>query len=204
MRFSSPNNASQLDLDSDLSQLFKGHGAQLESLDCREVLLGEWEMNALDEATQNGSSLKELYCTGLASDTSDEAIKSLAKIIARSELHLLHITLLKDDVCACILQSIQWEHLRELETVEGEEGLKAFFEEVSEKVELGYLKHRKIPTEPVIKDTPETNPAIGTRTIEIVERRNGEGVACLDTCYVISFTPGQPRPTVEETSIYLA
>ncbi|KAF9170276.1 hypothetical protein BGX20_009175 [Mortierella sp. AD010] len=203
MRFSPPKNTSPYDLRIGPSQLFRDHGAQLESLNCKEVLLNESDMSILDEATQNGSSLKELYCTGWASDTSDETIKSLAKIIARSELHLLRTALWKDDVSACILQSIQWEHLRELETAEGEEELKAFSEEISKRVELGYLKHRTIPAEPVIKDTPETNPAIGTRTIKMRDTRD-EGSVYAHYDYTITFTPGQLRPTVEEETTVIS
>ncbi|KAF9356321.1 hypothetical protein BGX26_005426 [Mortierella sp. AD094] len=126
-----------------LAQLFKAHGAQLESLNCGKVPLDDLSVGALDEATQNGSNLKELNCLDWAFLSSDKAIKDLAKIIARSELRLLQIVLESSDVCACILQSIQWEHLRELEIeVRGSEvkALVERIEKIPERVEQGYLK----------------------------------------------------------------
>ncbi|KAF9980299.1 hypothetical protein BGZ65_005269 [Modicella reniformis] len=103
----------------DLAHLFRVHGGQIETcrvdseVDCSAV-------EALAEATGNGSSLKGLDLAGANRNPSDIYIKSLASIVARPQLHYLRVGLEEEKVHVRILRSIQWKHIRRLNVTLGQ------------------------------------------------------------------------------------
>ncbi|KAF9946822.1 hypothetical protein BGZ72_011102 [Mortierella alpina] len=128
-----------------LRPLFKVHGARLETLDLSQIAVDDLAVEALAEATQNGSSLKELYF--MDHQQSDKHIKDIASIVARSELRVLRIGLVKEKIRVRILESIQWKYIRVLWIKGGmadqEVAMKALvrgIEKMSERIELEYLR----------------------------------------------------------------
>ncbi|KAF9092376.1 hypothetical protein BGX27_001853 [Mortierella sp. AM989] len=99
----------------DLTHLFKVHGAQVETLDFRQIVMNDLAVEALAEATQNGSSLRVLSLDGSDGCLSVERSKHLASIISRSELRTLWVKLDKDGRHVRILDSLQWKYIRGLE-----------------------------------------------------------------------------------------
>ncbi|KAF9930447.1 hypothetical protein BGZ65_005358 [Modicella reniformis] len=98
-----------------LEQLFKVHGGLVETFSCKEDGMQSSILDALAEATQSGSRLKELNTNCFERKKGDNYVKSLASIVSRSELRRLSLDSLSDAECARIVESIQWEHLRSLE-----------------------------------------------------------------------------------------
>ncbi|KAG0046914.1 hypothetical protein BGZ83_007942 [Gryganskiella cystojenkinii] len=100
----------------DRTALFHAHGSQLESFlpPDEDDLLDESAMEALAESTAYGSSLKQLYWMPKdVSAISDSYLQNLTRVVAQSELQTLKLKL--DGVrCRCVLDAVQWFHLRDL------------------------------------------------------------------------------------------
>jgi hypothetical protein len=71
-------------------------------------------VDAFAEATENGSKLRWLKILSTDRMLSDKYAKSIARIVASSRLQRLEIALKADWGRVRILESIQWNHLREL------------------------------------------------------------------------------------------
>ncbi|KAI8597464.1 hypothetical protein EDD21DRAFT_216054 [Dissophora ornata] len=99
----------------DLAHLFQVYGMQLEALGIGRFEITDLEMEALAEATSNGSSLKDFYWGFVQDvDIDHRHIKNLAAILAKSKLRKMWIDPRKVEAFACVLDSIQWEHIHEL------------------------------------------------------------------------------------------
>ncbi|KAF9292563.1 hypothetical protein BGZ68_003469 [Mortierella alpina] len=77
----------------DLRHLFKVHGGQVEKLYMHASKLADSAMEALAEATHNGSRLKELALGRVKQNVGDKFITDFAKVVARSKLCKLRIAL---------------------------------------------------------------------------------------------------------------
>ncbi|KAF9925418.1 hypothetical protein BGZ65_007768 [Modicella reniformis] len=129
-----------------VEQLFKVHGGRIETFRF-EGRSGSSVLDALAEATQSGSRLKELGIFDIKQKDGNNCIKKFASIVSRSELRRLDLRSLNDGECACIVESIQWEHLRdldiELDDISQLSTMKALVDGVgrmSERVELEHFK----------------------------------------------------------------
>jgi hypothetical protein len=94
----------------DISDLLKATEAAV----LTKELLDDSFVAGLAKAIENGSRLKELTVEAVRRDLSEQCIKDLTRIMARSELRKFSVYLKEDDGCLHILEPIQWEHLREL------------------------------------------------------------------------------------------
>ncbi|KAF9962367.1 hypothetical protein BGZ65_009247 [Modicella reniformis] len=96
-----------------LDQLFEIHGGRIETFYFEREPRGS-VLDALAEATQSGSRLKELNTRFFQRKEGDDCIENLVSIVSRSELRKLDLASLNDAEYARIVESIQWKHLREL------------------------------------------------------------------------------------------
>ncbi|CAO3572380.1 unnamed protein product [Mortierella alpina] len=131
------------------------YGAQFETLDLNKIGQENVVVESLGKALRKGSSLKEITLKGFGRNLGGGCIKTLANIIAQCELRKLQLDLETEDDRMCILDSIQWKHLRELNITlhegQGAKVLAALIDgtrKTSESVELeslSYTVHRKPP-----------------------------------------------------------
>ncbi|KAF9272931.1 hypothetical protein BGZ68_001971 [Mortierella alpina] len=128
----------------DLPHMLQVYGTQLETLDLNRIPLDDLTLEALAEATREGSSLKYLSVGG-ARDLGDRRIQALASIAAQSALHHLDINLETEDARAHILESIQWRHIRKLELGERHRhqgvGMRALIDGMKKMSEMVQLEH---------------------------------------------------------------
>ncbi|KAF9987974.1 hypothetical protein BGZ65_000660, partial [Modicella reniformis] len=124
----------------DLADLYRVHGRQIET--CMfDDKVDDSAVEALAEATRNGSRLKELTLS-ISKKFSNKRAKDLASIVAHSELRKFMVVVRAADVLVPILESIQWKHLRQLEISLGQGFLAAAMKtmvdgmKISERVEL--------------------------------------------------------------------
>jgi hypothetical protein len=97
----------------DMTDMLKFLGGRVEAVMLGEEELMEATLAAFVEATENGSRLKELTLWTAGRNLGEQCIKHLATIVARSELRTLEIELRKEEECVSILESVQWEHVRD-------------------------------------------------------------------------------------------
>ncbi|KAF9353395.1 hypothetical protein BGX34_011587 [Mortierella sp. NVP85] len=107
----------------DLTQLLKVHGERIEMLELYGRDLEESIVDVFARAIENGSKLKELTLKKADRKLSNKCIKSLANIVARSELRKLEIDLENDEDRVSILEKVQWEHIQDLTLRMDERGL---------------------------------------------------------------------------------
>ncbi|KAF9108981.1 hypothetical protein BGX27_008169 [Mortierella sp. AM989] len=99
----------------DPGHLFKSHGTQLESLDLNE--LDDGHVEALADAVQYGSVLKELVLDCVTPRRNLKCIDELVGIVAQSELRKLRIILNSSPASVRILDSVQWNYVQELDII---------------------------------------------------------------------------------------
>ncbi|KAF9351251.1 hypothetical protein BGX26_010707 [Mortierella sp. AD094] len=121
-----------------VAELFQVHGARLEVWDAKMVPVEEASVEALAEATRDGSSLRDLSFV-----VNEESVQHFARIVARSELHVLQIRLNSSQVSMRILESIQWQHIRQLWIEEHDDclALKGLVEGIQKSVSLEHLHY---------------------------------------------------------------
>ncbi|KAI8358864.1 hypothetical protein B0O80DRAFT_442362 [Mortierella sp. GBAus27b] len=95
----------------DKDEFFRIHGQGIEQW--VDYYPEATEMEAIVQGTQNGSRLKT-FVLERGTDLGEERIKSLASIVAHSELHTLKLQLRGEEGRIRILESIPWTHIREL------------------------------------------------------------------------------------------
>ncbi|KAF9353879.1 hypothetical protein BGX34_011307 [Mortierella sp. NVP85] len=106
----------------DRADLLRVLGGRIESVVLTRAELDDTTVAGFAKAIERGSSLKELSLREVQQHLSDQCIKDLASIVARSELRSIYIYL-ETERGVPILESIQWEHLRELEILVNREGM---------------------------------------------------------------------------------
>ena len=99
----------------DMSDLLTVLGGRIEIVNLSKAGLDDSTVAGFAKATENGSRLKELTLGKAERDLSEQCIKVLASIVARSELRKLAIHMESEEERIHILESIQWDHLCELE-----------------------------------------------------------------------------------------
>jgi hypothetical protein len=109
----------------DWSDLLKVFGGIIETVELPKWWLGDSTIANFAKATENGSRLKELTLKESSYTLREHRIKNLACIVARSELRKLAINLEKEMERVHILESIQWEHLRELSIIMSQRSMAA-------------------------------------------------------------------------------
>jgi len=115
--------SSQLTNDlKDKADLLRVLGGRIESVVLSRTELDDTNVAGFAKAIEGGSRLKELSLREIERNLSDQCIKDLASIVARSELRSFYIYL-ETERGVPILESIQWEHLRELEILVNREGM---------------------------------------------------------------------------------
>ncbi|KAF9349939.1 hypothetical protein BGX34_001493 [Mortierella sp. NVP85] len=98
----------------DLAHLLKVHGERIEIMELWGGVCDETTVADFARATENVSRLKDLTLWGSA-NLGEKCINDLASIVARSKLHRLDIDLDTEEERVQILESIQWEYIRQLE-----------------------------------------------------------------------------------------
>ena len=101
----------------DMADLLKVLGGRVEAVELFGTWLYDSTVANFAKAIDDGSRLKEFILGIPFQKLSQRCIKDLASIVSRSELRKLRINLQNDAKRVHILESIQWEHLRELEIV---------------------------------------------------------------------------------------
>jgi hypothetical protein len=99
----------------DLASLLQVHGERIETVKLDEDELNEATVAVFAKATEKVSRLKELVLGGSDLDLGEKCIHDLAGIVARSELRKIDMHLYAEEERVQILESIQWEYLRQLE-----------------------------------------------------------------------------------------
>ncbi|KAF9363947.1 hypothetical protein BGX34_002927 [Mortierella sp. NVP85] len=107
----------------DMTELLKVLGGRLEAVGLDSNDLSDSAVSGFVKAIDDGSRLKSLRLGLTGQKLSEQCIKGLVIIVARSELRRLDIHLGADEECVHILESIQWEHLRKLGIQLTERGL---------------------------------------------------------------------------------
>ncbi|KAF9968096.1 hypothetical protein BGZ70_006758 [Mortierella alpina] len=128
------------------------YGAQFETLDLNKIGQENVVVESLAKAIRNGSSLKEITLKGFGRNLDGGCIKTLGNIVAHCELRKLQLDLETQDGRVCILDSIQWRYLRELDiTLHEDQGAKVLtalidgMRKMSENVELESLSYTVHP-----------------------------------------------------------
>jgi len=106
----------------DWSDLLKVFGGRIETAELTEDWLDDSAIANFAKAIENGSRLKELTLES-SDNLGGHRIKDLANIIARSKLRKLDIHLDNEVERIHILESIQWDHLRELSIEMSQRGM---------------------------------------------------------------------------------
>jgi hypothetical protein len=106
----------------DMADLLKVVGGRIEIVELKGDALEDSAVAGFAKAIECSSRLKELSLRAIERNLSDQSIQDLASIVARSELRRFYINLEKEEERVQILESIQWEHLRELEIIVGRRG----------------------------------------------------------------------------------
>jgi hypothetical protein len=107
------NESSQSTTDlKDMADLLKVLGGRIEAVGLDSEDLSDSAVSGFVKAIENGSRLKGLRLGRARRNLSEQCIKDLISIVARSELRRLDIHLVKERVY--ILEPIQWEYLRVL------------------------------------------------------------------------------------------
>jgi len=96
---------------------FRVYGKQIEMLHLNGIKLSDADMEAFAEATLEQSNLKELNLGLTWRDLSEQSVRNLGRIVARSELRRLEIRMHGAREQVYILESIQWKHIRELKVI---------------------------------------------------------------------------------------
>ncbi|KAK3817432.1 MAG: hypothetical protein J3Q66DRAFT_388026 [Benniella sp.] len=107
----------------DMADLLKVLGRRIEAVGLDSAGLSDSAVSGFVKAIENGSRLKVLRLGRTGQNLSEQCIKDLISIVARSELRRIDIHLEADEECVHILKSIQWEHLHELGIQISERGL---------------------------------------------------------------------------------
>ncbi|KAF9359992.1 hypothetical protein BGX34_008020 [Mortierella sp. NVP85] len=105
-----------------LSDLLKVFGGRIETAELTKEWLDDSAIANFAKAIENGSRLKELTLES-SDNLGEHRIKDLASIIARSKLRKLDIHLHGEVERVGILESIQWEYLRELSIEMSQRGM---------------------------------------------------------------------------------
>ncbi|KAK3817451.1 MAG: hypothetical protein J3Q66DRAFT_430885 [Benniella sp.] len=108
----------------DTGDLLKILGGRIETVLLRKEELTEATLADFVDATENGSRLKELTLWDTDRNLGEQCIKHLKTIVARSELPTFEIYLGKEEARISILESVQWEHIRDLKIRMDEESLR--------------------------------------------------------------------------------
>ncbi|KAG0222218.1 hypothetical protein B0O80DRAFT_429029 [Mortierella sp. GBAus27b] len=95
----------------ELAHMFLAHGGRIETLDIDISWMDSTALITLAEAIQKESNLKSL---SLTRKIDQDGMDHVSRIVKRSRLHKLEISLDEDSGCERILESIQWRHVREL------------------------------------------------------------------------------------------
>ncbi|KAF9364113.1 hypothetical protein BGX34_002480 [Mortierella sp. NVP85] len=98
----------------DKADFLKVLGGRIDTVVLTEHELDDTTVAGFAKATEDGSRLKELTLQKIGRNLSEQCITDLASIVSRSELRKIEIYLENDEGRVRILESIQWEHIREL------------------------------------------------------------------------------------------
>ncbi|KAF9935640.1 hypothetical protein BGZ65_003182, partial [Modicella reniformis] len=128
----------------DLAHLFRVYGQHIEAINLTWRAFDDYALEALAEAAQSGSGLREFLMEDVYRRLGDECIKNIVSIIARSEVRDLFIDLKDEEERVVILESIPWKHIRKLkvrlerenQVIRVMKALVDSMEKVSERVQL--------------------------------------------------------------------
>jgi len=98
----------------DMADLLKVLGGRIEIVELSGNVLDDSTVAGFAKAVEDGSRLKELILERACRNLRERCIRDIASIVTRSHLRKLDIHLECDEGRVHILESIQWEHLRDL------------------------------------------------------------------------------------------